>query len=366
MLVASIRPIMLRHDALTTEEKAEAAATFYVLGNSKVRMLWRQVAIGFSRPRGCLRALGNALKYGRGELRRTLHALFYLVEAVTAGEFFVRNGIRNVHCHYTSTVAWMLSPIFPEIELSMSIHGSGEFVDPYFRLPEKARACKRLIRVISQRGYDQLSASVAPRDRGKIRMFRLGIRPENFSPIEFRPDPDFFRILFVGGTDRPRSVDVILRALRELRGEFNFHFHIIGEGANCAELKKLAGKLGLEDRTIFHGWKNQDAIREFAADIFILSSQDEGIPVALMEAMGRRMCCIASDVGGVSELIRPGETGVLVKTGDVAGMAAAIRNVMVDRDLRRRLGENARVWILKEYDLDRNTAGFASLLCQPL
>lgn len=363
VLVAAIRPNAVPMEALTSDERAVAAGTFYVFGNGKIGMLWQQIAAVSTRPRGFLKALGCALKYGRGRLKRTVLSLFYLLEAVTAGNFFVSNGVRHVHSHYTSTVAWMLSLVFPEMEVSMSIHGSGEFVDPFFRLAEKTRACKRLVRVISRRGHDDLWAAVAPRDREKIRLSRLGVRPEDFTPIEFRPNPDCFHILFVGGTEPPRTVDVILQALSKLREQFHFQLNIVGDGANCTALKRLALELRLQDRVIFHGWKTQDAIREFAADIFVLSSNAEGIPVALMEAMCRKICCVASEVGGVSELIHQGEGGLLVKAGDVAALMAAIRSVMENPDLRRRLGENARAWVLEEYDLAKNTAGFAGLLC---
>jgi glycosyltransferase involved in cell wall biosynthesis len=95
--------------------------------------------------------------------------------------------------------------------------------------------------------------------------------------------------------------------------------------------------------------------------MFVLSSDAEGIPVALMEAMCRKICCIASDVGGVSELLRHGDRGLLTKAGDVSAMTAAIESVMEFPDLRRRLGENARLHVLAEYDLARNTAAFAHL-----
>jgi colanic acid/amylovoran biosynthesis glycosyltransferase len=360
--LAAIRPDMRPAETLTSDERAAARETFYIFGLSKLKCLWGQATTVCARPRGYIRGIACALKYGRGQPQRTLRSLFYLAEAAVTGQFFVSNGICRVHSHYTSTVAWMLSVMFPEIEVSMSIHGSAEFADPYFCLAEKARACRNLIRVISQRGYDQLAAAAAPQDRNKIRLSRLGIQPEKFIPIEFRPSPDRFRLLFAGGTEPPRSVDIILRALSELREEFCFEFHIIGDGANCMELKSLAAELRLQDRVIFHGWKSQDAIRVFAADIVVLSSDAEGIPVALMEAMCRKICCIASDVGGVSELIGHGENGFLTKAGDVAAMTAAIRRAIENPDLRQRLGVNARARVLEEYDLGKNVAAFADLL----
>jgi glycosyltransferase involved in cell wall biosynthesis len=361
VLVAAIRPNVLPLETLSSEDLAAARETFYVLGAGKLGLLLQLAATVCARPRGCFRALRRVLKYGHGQPKQIALGFAYLAEAVVAGRFFTRNGVCLVHSHYTSTVAWMLSSIFPEIEVSMSIHGSAEFLDPHFCLAEKARACQRSIRVISQYGYNQLSAAIAPRDREKIRLSRLGIRTENFTPIEFRPNPDSFRILFVGGTEPPRTVDVILRSLAQLTPPFCFEFHIIGDGANCAQLKRLALDLGLGDRAIFHGWRSQDEIRSFAADIFVLSSDAEGIPVALMEAMCRKICCIASDVGGVSELVGHGESGLLTKAGDVSAMRSALQSVMELPDLRRRLGENARIRALAEYDLARNTTAFAHL-----
>ena len=81
----------------------------------------------------------QALRFGRFHPRTTLYGIFYFAEAVVAGRRIERRGIRHVHTHYATNIAWMMSRVFP-VEVSMSIHGSGEFDDPKgFWLTEKDR-----------------------------------------------------------------------------------------------------------------------------------------------------------------------------------------------------------------------------------
>ena len=79
-----------------------------------------------------------------------------------------------------------------------------------------------------------------------------------------------------------------------------------------------------------------------AADVFVLSSLAEGLPIALLEAMARGLACVASAVGGVPEAIVDGQSGILVRPGDATELAQRLREVVFDQSLRRRLGLAAR------------------------
>ena len=89
------------------------------------------------------------------------------------------------------------------------------------------------------------------------------------------------------------------------------------------------------------------------ADMLVLPSFAEGLPVVLMEALASRVPVIATPVAGVSELVRDGETGLLVPPGDIDGLATALNQLLGDPKLCRRLGEAGRAAVLDRHDIAR-------------
>jgi glycosyltransferase involved in cell wall biosynthesis len=87
------------------------------------------------------------------------------------------------------------------------------------------------------------------------------------------------------------------------------------------------------------------------ADVFVLASRSEGLPLSVIEAMAAGLPVVASDVGGLRELVRDGETGVLVPPGDPAALADALRPLLADHELRRRLGSAGRERATALFDL---------------
>ena len=96
------------------------------------------------------------------------------------------------------------------------------------------------------------------------------------------------------------------------------------------------------------------------ADIFALASFAEGIPVALMEAMAMAIPCVSTNVAGIPELIRDDVDGFLVPASSVESMASAIELLLVDGDLRARLGASARTRVMARYNLADNLKVLAS------
>ena len=119
------------------------------------------------------------------------------------------------------------------------------------------------------------------------------------------------------------------------------HFLIVGQGPLDAEVRAEHARLGLEEVVTILG-ERHDAVRVMSAcDGFVLASRNEGLPVALMEALAIGLPVVATDVGGVSEAITTGENGTLVPARDPIALADAIQGMVENPDRRRALANGA-------------------------
>lgn len=155
-----------------------------------------------------------------------------------------------------------------------------------------------------------------------------------------RSDGQVTRVGTVGALGQHKAPDVLLQAVAAcIRGGFNLHLELVGDGIFRPELESLAQKLGIADRVRFRGALPPGrAIFDFldTLDLFVLASRSEGLPRAMIEAMARGCPCIGSNVGGIPELL-PEED--LVPPGDVDALARKISEVLSDP---RRMEQMAR------------------------
>lgn len=137
--------------------------------------------------------------------------------------------------------------------------------------------------------------------------------------------------------------DALIRAFAALLPEFpRARLEICGDGPARADLERLAARLGCREAIRFHGWRDDSPGLCASWDVFVLPSLAEAFPIALLEAMSAGVCPVASDVGGIRELLEPGESGLLVPAGDTGELAKAMRRLLANAPLRARLGARAR------------------------
>jgi len=168
--------------------------------------------------------------------------------------------------------------------------------------------------------------------------------------------PDDFVVGTVGRLDFPKAHHVLIDAARMLcdRGlPDTVRFVIVGGGPREAELKSMAAAFGR--RVVFTGAMPREEIPRALArfDLFAMSSDIEGQPYGLLEAMAAGLPVVATAVGGIPDVITDGENGLLVPKGDAAALAGKLRLAIEDAQLRRALGEQARRTIDDRYSLDR-------------
>ncbi|HEV7264863.1 MAG TPA: glycosyltransferase family 4 protein [Falsiroseomonas sp.] len=147
----------------------------------------------------------------------------------------------------------------------------------------------------------------------------------------------------VGSLIHRKGYDLLLRALAAVQGDFpSLHLAVAGSGEEAEALARLAEELGIRARVHFLGDMATPGDLYAAADFCALATRGESFGLALVEAAWFRRPTVATEVGGVPDVIRNGETGLLVPTEDVAALATALRRLTVDAALRHHLGEAAR------------------------
>lgn len=129
--------------------------------------------------------------------------------------------------------------------------------------------------------------------------------------------------------------------------------HLLGDGPLRADLERRAARLRPGVHVRFHGFRDDLSELLPAADLVVLASRTEGMPLALIEAMAAGVACVATAVGGVPDLIRPGATGLLARPGDSRSLAFAMARILGDLELGRRLGRAGRRQAEVRHDIER-------------
>ena len=157
------------------------------------------------------------------------------------------------------------------------------------------------------------------------------------------------RLLFVGRLNKQKGIEHLLRALREMRHQT--HLDIVGSGPDEAELRALAGQLGVGDRVHWHGSLPQPALAEYyrRASALVVPSREEGLGLVAVEALLCETPVIASDSGGVTDIVRHESTGLLVPPGDPAAIAAAVDTLLDRSDRGAALGQAGRLHVLANF-----------------
>jgi colanic acid/amylovoran biosynthesis glycosyltransferase len=363
----SIRGADRPSEKLSPEERDEELRTWYVKPGGW-RAAWKtHVAMLLRTPGIYLRGWSYAWHLPRPHGVSRLRALLYFAEAVVAGTWIRNAGIPHVHAHFSTTVALILSHMFP-VSFSMTLHGPDEFADARaFALAEKVRRASFVI-TISQYGRDQVIQH-SPAPAPPVEVCRLGVDPERFPYRAPTAKPDVFHLLCVARLAPVKGHRILFAAMERLVLEGRrLRLTLAGDGPDRPALERDAATWGLDELVHFEGWTGQERLRELYrdADLFVLPSFAEGIPVVLMEAMAAGVPCVASAVCGVPELIHDGVEGLLVAPSDDEGLAAAIARLMDCPDLRCWLSLAAREKIVSEYNLESNAGALASILARRL
>jgi len=136
---------------------------------------------------------------------------------------------------------------------------------------------------------------------------------------------------------------------------------VAGDGELRSDLEAYAASLGIAGHVRFLGWRRDLATIYGATDVFLLTSRNEGTPVALIEAMASGVPGVSTDVGGVKDVIGSPEAGLLAPFGDAAALAAHVTTLLADASRRAAMGSHARTRVIERYGIERLEREIASL-----
>ena len=224
-----------------------------------------------------------------------------------------------------------------------------------------ARRTDALIGVSEQTVADLVRLRIAPRDR--FRVVPLGLDLQPFAEVD-HSDGEGLRaelgipaeavvFTFVGRIVPIKRVDLLLRAFAAVGPEAEHtHLVVVGDGEGRPDLERLAAELGIGTRVSFVGYRRDLTRFAAASDVAVISSENEGTPVSLIEAAAAGVPAVATDVGGVRTVVGEG-SGILVPAGNQRELGRAIREMATDGALRGRLGAGARRHALAHFSIDR-------------
>ena len=309
------------------------------------------------RPIATLHALASSLAMARRSDGRVLAHLGYFVLACRLAQHLRCLGCGHVHAHFgtnPAAVAWLAHRI-AGIRYSLTFHGPHEFATPdRLDLPRKiADAC--FVATVSGHGLRTMQER-HPALAERFVQVPCGLEREWLeSPRS--PCPAQPRLVAVTRLEPQKDPLLLLDAARLLRDDgVQFTIVVVGDGSLATRMRMRRDALGLHDTIVLAGWGTQaDVRRELQASrALVLSSHDEGLPVAIMEAFALGRPAIAPDVGGVRELVESGATGWLCAPGNAHALAEAMRECLLAaaHELDR-LGAQARDRVTR-HDIDRS------------
>jgi colanic acid/amylovoran biosynthesis glycosyltransferase len=322
-------------------------------------------------PRMLLGLWLKALWWNRGSLNFLVRVPAILLQAAAMARVMQRRGIRHIHAHFAShpALAALAAATLAGTSYSVTVHAHDIFMRHTGLRPKMLQAT--FLACISDFNRQYLRQLIPDLRPESLLLVRCGVDPKRFRPADASGSPRSpFRLVCVASLQEYKGVQVLVEALARLaRDGVAFECLLICTGPLRPSLEARVRELGLVDRVSFLGAQPEERVAELVrgAAVFVApsvltnSGQMDGIPVALMEAMASGVPVVASRLSGIPELVIDGVTGVLVPPGDVGALAAAIQRLAREPAMAQQLAEQGRQHVLREFNLEANTALLASL-----
>ena len=365
VLTCSIRTTGAEH-LVGPEQREEHARTFKVLDavknpatTIKAHLLWMKT------PKRYLSALGLAWRTAPKGIKGRLFNLIYFIEAGVLADRLAKEGVTHLHNHIAKascTVA-MLAGALSGIRWSFTTHGPDIFFEPHhWRIDEKA-ARASFVACISHFCRSQLMCFADRQHWNRFHIVHCGIDPARYAP---NPDKHGLTALFVGRLAAVKGVPVLFDAIVAMADRHpDLTLRLVGDGPDRPALEAEIARHGLTDRVVFLGYRSQAEVADelAQADVFVLPSFAEGVPVVLMEAMAAQVPVLTTRIAGIPELVEDKVSGLVVPPGDVAAFTDALEVLLSDPDKRAQFGAAGRAKVVEEYNAAKEARWLSELIC---
>lgn len=345
---------------------AAAATTFTILAVGAGGFAAVHLAALATSPGRYAATMALALRHRVPGVRATVWALFHFAEAIVLARRLRADGVTALHNHFANAGATvgMLAAHFLRLPWSLTLHGISEFDYPAGLLLADKITRARFAACVSRFGIAQAMRLLPPDRWHRLHLVRCGIDlaglPAN------RPAPGIGdHLVCVGRLSPEKGQAGLIAALAEARKRRpDLRLTLVGDGPEGDRLHMQVIAAGMTDAVHFAGRLDEAATLATiaAADMLVLPSFMEGLPVVLMEAMALGVPVIATRVAGIPELVRDGESGLLFDPADWAGLAEAVTTLAGNPDLRARLAAAGRVAIDRAFTIDCAVAPLPLLL----
>ncbi|MCX5667902.1 MAG: glycosyltransferase family 4 protein [Candidatus Omnitrophica bacterium] len=198
---------------------------------------------------------------------------------------------------------------------------------------------------------------------GKIEVFHSGMDFSGFektgvdvvkSKSEFSIGPGDYVVGMVGRLESVKGFEYFVDSAKIVISSIpNTKFLIVGDGSLRPSLEERSRRLGIEDKVIFTGWREDMPQIISILDVLVLASLNEAVGRVLLEAGVAGKPTVATAVGGIPEIVKDGETGILVPPGDPEGIAGAVAGLLKDARKRHAMGCAAKEWIKSNFNEEK-------------
>lgn len=346
-------------------EQAEIESTIYIKAINPIKALFSTVSFLIKHPQRYTKMFMAALSLGKKGLKSFLKGLGYLVESVLLLNELNKRNISHVHNHFGNAAAMvaMISERSGLISYSLSLHGPAIFDSVDSELLEEKIKHAKFIRTISQYCQSQAMKLVPFEYWHKFSIVRCGVDLNHFSCHETNKN-EVPVLLCVGRLVSQKAQHILVEASYQLKNQGIEHQLIfVGAGPDLQSLEHLVAQRKLDSVVSFAGAIGQQALIHYynKADILVLPSFSEGIPVVLMEAMAMKLPVVSTRVAGIPELIESECEGLLVSPSSVGELSDAIQKLIHNPSLTKEYSDNAFHKVTEHYNASINSIKMAEL-----
>jgi colanic acid/amylovoran biosynthesis glycosyltransferase len=301
------------------------------------------------------RGLGAAWRNARSEQRRGnahLRWMWYFCRAIAIGDRLRRGGVTRCHAHFTTNIAVLIAEVFA-IEVSLTLHGPTDFAGVSPEMLGAKVAATSFTRTVSLEGMRCVLNACAAQHRRRVVYVPLGVDLSRFTSTSHVRTERNVRIVCVARLEAVKGHAVLIDAFAHLVASGReIELILVGEGRLRRAIGRRVQQLGLHSRVLCTGVIDNADLPALlqSAEIFVLASHAEGLPVALMEAMAVGIPCVATTVNGVPELIVHEQTGLLVPPGDIGALVGALTTLLDAPLLRASLGQAGLLAVTANFD----------------